>query len=334
MTTEPTPAPEGSSQVLAALERAGYDPETLFAPPPADGSSGADLGATMMQTAYEMSAPWLGALPWWVQSAADEILSRDQFGGAYGAGEQVVYLGSNEVTATTVDPANKFASETDGRPGDETTSTKVKPFAVTMTAAQNLPYGWDEQEVADAIERMKAAGLNVTDFEGLTQAWGMLVNRAAATYTQTDGERKLTPWDVLDLYKSEAVAAGTYVDPNRTETTTSRNVTEITEGQAWSAIQGTLSQMLGRDPSDQELRDFTYRMNRMAASNPSISTTITQYKDGSAVSSSTHTDPGYTAQDLAQDAYDTAQDDPEYAEYRGASYLFNAVQSALGPIGG
>ena len=117
-------------------------------------------------------------------------------------------------------------------------------------------------------------------------------------------------------------------------TTTSRNVTEVSEGEAWSTLQNTLSNLLGRDPNDQETRDFVYRMNQMAATNPSISKTVTQYKDGIGVSSSTHTDPGFTGADMAEDAYDGAQNDPDYAEYRAATTYFNSLMSALGPIGG
>ena len=92
--------------------------------------------------------------------------------------------------------------------------------------------------------------------------------------------------------------------------------------------------MLGRDPTDQEMRDFTYRMNQLAARNPSISKTITSYKNGEAVSQNTHTNPGFTAADMAQKAYDTAQSNPDYAEYQSATTYFNAALSALGPIGG
>jgi hypothetical protein len=116
--------------------------------------------------------------------------------------------------------------------------------------------------------------------------------------------------------------------------TVQRSVTEISEGEAWATLQNNLSNLLGRDPSDQETRDFVYRMNALAASNPAVSKTATRYKNGEAVSSSTHTDPGFTGADMAQEAYTGAQNNPDYAEYRSASYLFNAVLSALGPIGG
>lgn len=207
--------------------------------------------------------------------------------------------------------------------------------ARTMEQALNLPYLWDEEELASAMERFRAAGAEVDSFDDVVKMWSGLVNRASKMYTFSEGERKVTPWDVLDMYKSEAGdAAAGEPDPNRQETFTQKSVSTLSEGEAWSSLQNTLSNMLGRDPSDQELRDFTYRMNQLAAANPAISKTITQYKDGTAVSSqTTQTEAGFSAADVAMSAYEGAQSDPEYAEYQAASTYFNAAQSALGAIG-
>lgn len=114
----------------------------------------------------------------------------------------------------------------------------------------------------------------------------------------------------------------------------SRSISEITEGQAWASIQGNLQQMLGRDPTDQEVRDFMYRMNRLAAENPNITTTVQRYKDGELMSQTQRNDPGFTAADMAQEAYEQVQNDPEYAEYQAATTYFSALQQALGAIGG
>lgn len=121
---------------------------------------------------------------------------------------------------------------------------------------------------------------------------------------------------------------------NGTTTQVNRQITDFTEGQAWSVLQRTVSEMLGRDPSDQELRDFTYRMNQLAATNPAVSKTITRYKDGEQVGTRTHYDPGFTADDAAQAAYEDAQNNPHYAEYHGAADVFNWAMTALGEIGG
>lgn len=329
--TEPTPI---SPDLQALLSSSGIDINSLLTQQPAP-TSQADIASALLQSAMAVSKPYNQALPWWAQSLQGNLISEDQFGKVYQAKEGLVYLGTGgQRTVST--PANKFAEDMGG-PSTTTTLPANRDYAATVTQAMNLPYTWDEREVADAIQRLKSAGIQVDSFDmgsnSLVNVWGSLVNRAAQTYALTDGERKLTPWDVLDLYKNEADASG--IGPfSGSKTTVQRNVTEISEGEAWAQLQNNLSQMLGRDPSDQEMRDFTYRMNQLAARNPAISKTITQYKNGEAVSSSTHTDPGFTGADMAQEAYDSAQNDPEYAEYRGASLYFNALMSALGPIGG
>lgn len=316
-------------QLLAFLSASGLDPQSLLAPT-AQPTSQADIAAAALDAARAMSQPYSSTLPWWAQGLRDSLISQDQFPGAYSSGEGLVYLDTEKHTEPGA-PVNKFATDVGGDTGPGTTSSQ--DFALTVSQAEQLPYMWSNDEVISAIERLKAAGLQVDTFDDLVSAWSGLVDRAAKTYALTDGQRKLTPWDVLDIYKNEGEATGSGPFSGK-KTTVQRNVTEITEGEAWANIQNTLSSMLGRDPSDQETRDFTYRMNQLAAENPSISRTVTRYKNGEAVSSSTHTDPGFTSADVAQEAYDTAQDDPEYAEFRGASYLFNAAMSALGPLGG
>lgn len=276
-------------------------------------------------------------LPPWAQTVAPEVLSNPDFDPYLGVvsqqGDERVFMGARQYdmkTPTNHSPTNdEFVSggritDVEKTPGDDT---------LTLQQASNLPYTWDEEEVSEAMEKMKAAGMTVDSFDSLVDNWGALVYRAAMTYSLSEGKRKVSPWDVLDLYKDESKRLGTGPFTGD-KTMVSRNVTEITEGEAWSNIQSTLSQMLGRDPSDQETRDFTYRMNKLAARNPSISKTVTSYKAGEATGSSTHTDPGFTNADMAKEAYDTAQADPDYAEYQSATTYFNATLSALGPIGG
>lgn len=285
--------------------------------------------------------PYAGTLPSWAQNLPQQVYSSPDFDPYLGAvsqqGDERVFMGSQKMTvpAGPTAPANKFSTEfAPDQTQSDSSKTVKSDSTITALQAQNLPYTWDEAEVADAMKKMRAAGMNVTSFDDLVNAWGTLVNRAAMTYSMSEGAQKVTPWDVLDLYKSEAKASGALDTLNGSTTTTSRNVTDIDEGEAFATLQSNLSQLLGRDPSDQETRDYTYRMNQLAASNPSISKTVTDYKNGRATSSSTHTNPGFTSADMAQQAYDQAQNDPGYAEYHSASYLYNAALSALGPIGG
>lgn len=207
----------------------------------------------------------------------------------------------------------------------------------TLGAVINQPYLWAPDQVQSAIQRFQEAGFtNVVDFESMHAAWGGLVKRAGAMYSLSHGKKKVTPWDVLDMSKDERAAGGAGASSGGftgTHKMTNRTVTEISEGSAWSALKSTLSQMLGREPQDDEIRHFAYRMNSMAAKNPSISTTIAQYNDGKMTTSDTKTKPGFGADDVMQNAYEEAQSDPDYAEYQSATTYFNAALSALGSIG-
>lgn len=219
----------------------------------------------------------------------------------------------------------------------EDAARHAKPYGdktLTITQAMNLPFTWDEQEVLDAMERMRASGINVQTFDDLSSVWKSLVERASMSYAMSAGRNQVTPWDVLDLYKSEAKAAGAFTNyQHGRQVTTTRSVADITDGQAWTVLQETLSRMLGRDPTDQELRDYTYKMNQMAAANPTITKTIQKYRGGKVADTIQKTNAGFTSADMAMAAYEDAQSDPGYAEYQAATTYFNAAMSALGAIG-
>ncbi|MGZ4574080.1 MAG: hypothetical protein ACXVXY_03655 [Mycobacteriaceae bacterium] len=323
---------------------------------------GALLGSSMdvMGRYGSTGHDFKGVLPPWAQNLSPQILDNPNFDPYLGVvsqqGDERVFMGDKTIKvpspvsardmtnapAPVVGDPETYMNKGVGTPIHEKSKTKHEDKTLTSTQAMNLPYTWDDAEVKDVMKKMQESGIPVDSFDtgstSLVSVWGTLVNRAAMTYSMSEGQKKVTPWDVLDMYKSEAQAAGTYTNyvgyGDRTTTTVNRSVSTITDGEAWSVMQQTLSRMLGRDPSDQELRDYTYRMNQMAAANPSISKTITRYKNGEAVGSSTHTDTGFTASDMAQNAYDNAQSNPEYGAYQAASTYFNAALSALGPIGG
>lgn len=237
------------------------------------------------------------------------------------------------------DRANKVEAQLGNDPSQQTTAgtgdrKKKSDKTITRQQAVNLPLLWEEDQVQSAMKQMREAGINVTTFDQLTQVWGSLVDRASSMYSLSKGKRKVTPWDVLELSKREAVSAGNFTNyESGTKTTTAKSVTEIDEGDSWQVLQSTLSQLLGRDPTDQELRDYTYRMNSLAAKNPAITETITRFKAGEAVGSDQSTTGGFDAGDMAQEAYEDAQDDPDYGAYQAASTYFNAALGALGAIG-
>lgn len=246
---------------------------------------------------------------------------------------------ANRAANQRADQANKVERQLGEDPSQQAGPKKKRQEDTTATATQvkNQPYLWDQEEVSSALKKFRRAGIPVESFDDLVSAWGSLVDRAAMTYSLSEGAKKVTPWDVLDMYKSEAKAAGSYTNfqerMNGTHTSTSTSVSELTEGQAFTVLQGNLSQLLGRDPSDDEVKDYLHRMNSLAAANPSITQTVQRFKNGEVVSTNQHTDPGFTAQDMQMAAYKSAQADDEYGETQAATTYWNATMQALGALG-
>ena len=228
--------------------------------------------------------------------------------------------------------------------GTQRTETKQvhTDSTVTVQQAMNLPMGWSDKQVADTITKMQKAGFsNVKTFDQMMGVWGQLVQRASGMYAYSEGQNKVTPWDVLSMYGKEAVKTG-LVDKNgqaisplagTTHTSTTKTVSDVTQGDAWNALQQTLSQLLGRDPSQQEIRDFAYRMNSLAAKNPTVTKSVTTYNNQGDPNTTSSTHGGFSSSDVAEAAYNQAQNDPNYAEHQAATLYYNAAVSGLGAIG-
>jgi hypothetical protein len=337
MTKDPTPPPAANPGLTAAMGLTGQ----------AGLTSGTDVSSLLQTILYGAtgrqgvtSAPLTGFLPRWAQD-------NQQVAGLVAQGSVdpylpipndpstwQVYKGSGPAADPNAAKHNQLAHDYGDTPANAGTTGDT---TTTVGQMMNEPYLWSEDEVASAIKKFQKAGLtSVVDFDSMQKAWSGLVQRAGAMYSMSSGKNKVTPWDVLDIYKNEMSKAGT-TDPNApftgSRTTTQRNVSEISQGDAWAALKQTTTQLLGHDPSDQEVRDFAYRMNSLAAASPSISTTTTQYDKGQATNSNTTSKAGFNASDIQKSAYDQAQSDPDYAEFQSGSTYFNAALSALGQIG-
>lgn len=312
----------GSSvdQLLAqALSEAGVDPANPTA-------TVADPSSPITYAALSISQR-TAFLPAWARDLKVLGLGKEE-----DAPEMFVFMSDTHVPGTpgSFGTPRGFGATVEGTPEGDLTK------AQTVTRALNQPYLWDEEELDSAMKRMQDAGLDVKSFDDVNSVWQSLVERAAKTFTISEGEKKVTPWDVLDLIEREDESANGALreDENFTHVSTSKSVQDISEGEAWATLQSNLSRMLGRDPSDQEVRDFTHRMNSLAARNPAISKTISTYKDGRLTNSTTReVESGFTADDMMQDSYEQAQANPEYGAFQAASTYYNAAISALGAIG-
>lgn len=217
------------------------------------------------------------------------------------------------------------------------------PETITAGEAKELPYSWSQKHQRKWLDRLRdQTGVGDLGFDDAVDLWGSLIDRASKMFVGSKGKNLITPWDALDLYKDEGAFKGeggtgpgaSSATPafTGTKVTKHEDVNKISEGDAWSTMHSAVSSLLGRDPSEQEVRDFTYRMNHLAAEDPSITKTATTYKEGVATKSkSTVVEPGMTANDVASAAYEQSQNDPDYGAYQAASTYMNLLLQSLGP---
>lgn len=130
---------------------------------------------------------------------------------------------------------------------------------------------------------------------------------------------------------SEGIKPGSY-------TTTSTTTSIYDPQDVKSMVRDTITNALGRDPTQAEYEDFVGALNAAQHEDPTTSTTTATYKNvpGAGVQqtdSNTTTQQGIQQQGLSQLAYEKAQRQPGYAEWQAmgtyAPALFQALGSAV-----
>lgn len=142
-------------------------------------------------------------------------------------------------------------------------------------------------------------------------AFGDLLGDATRDRSASD-----MPWqNYLDLRAKDAKAATEAAGP---KTTTSRTVTNINATTAGAALRN----LIGRNPTQSELDQFTASYNELAAKSPQVQTTTTD-ADGN---QSTSTTGGVNPEEVARQA---AGENPEYASYQAVATFMPALEKAM-----
>jgi len=228
-----------------------------------------------------------------------------------------------------------------GIPGEEGQAASelgqdTQAESISVSAALNQPYLWSEEHTSDVMKKMRHAGLDVNTFDDMMGAWQMLVTRASRAFVLSKGKREVTPWDILSSVKKENVESGVLdKDGNIVQTQVQKSVNDVSDADAWSTLRTAMTAMLGRKPSDQEVRDFASRANAMAAKDPSVTkTTSVTNADTGHTETSSHTSGGFTDADATQMAVEDLEDTDEFAQVQSATTYMNALLGALGETAG
>lgn len=316
---QPTQAPErpvitGQSFLSQALDSAG-----LLGTSPAYGGSA---------PVYQYQKP---VFKW----SAPDLMGFDPTSGSItpDIADDKVYLGSHREDAGVPQPhmGNPRLSEAEGGPvaGDV-------PDTTTVGAAMNRPYLWSDKHVSDVMKKMREAGLKVETFDDMMGAWQMMVTRASRAFTLSKGKHEVDPWDILSSVKKENIDAGVLdKNGNVVQTSVQKSVNDVSDADAWATLRTSMTAMLGRKPSDQEVRDFASRANAMAANNPSVTTTTsTTNSETGHTTTDSNTKGGFTSSDAQQMAVNDLENTDEFAQVQSATTYMNALLGAMGETGG
>lgn len=245
-----------------------------------------------------------------------------------------VYMGHEKPThVTTYDPETGLPLVSGSTAAAE--STTMAPAFNNVTTVLAQPWTWDHKKQMETMRKMRAAGFtDVVDMDSMMSVWQTMVSRAAQTLQASGGKNLITPWDTLGLYKKEHKAAGMEFNHDGTVTKTAKrvDVADISSDDAWAAMKSQLQEMLGRNPTDAEVRDYMSRANALAAEHPTktTSTYTTDIASGD-TTTKTHEVQGFDASSMDRLAENMAEDAPDYEKTQAANYL-NGLLAILDPV--
>ena len=167
------------------------------------------------------------------------------------------------------------------------------------------------------------------DFDVLRGAWETAGQLASEMYARG---QKVSPRDALKIYAGSDRGSGAAGAPGPftgTRTFTSKAVDLTDPATAKAMVNSVLSQALGRAASEEDLQEFTGVLNSYERANPLSRTTTTEYVEDQAVSESSTTEGGVTAEGRQQVLMDEAMESEEFGAFQAASTYMNAFAQAI-----
>lgn len=228
-----------------------------------------------------------------------------------------------------------------------------KAAYMSTSEAENQFYHWDDQQVSKFRNALEVAGINVSkmDRQHLASRWAGLV-RTSEKYTAAG--KHISPWDVLNGNIRAAKkggysgvgggaggggsggSGGSLAGLPKEITKTSSAINYTDPNTARSIVNQTMQQMLGRNPTNAEIKKFTDALHSYEKSNPQVSKQQIDTATGMVVADKS-VNKQITQAGAAQMAQDETMKKKEYGSYQAATTYFNALRSMVnsgGPSGG
>lgn len=195
----------------------------------------------------------------------------------------------------------------------DTTKLQSQAYAYLddLMLSDPVAYGKIKQQMLDANLGLSATA---TPFE-IDNAWKAIVDKAAQYYNGAN-KKKMSPFDVLDMYSQEAAKAGAGSSSSTTY------ITQSSPADIQARYQAIGQQMIGQNPDASEAP--VGAVNAAEAANPSV---VTQDQATGTQTTSGGLDQGAIDKILT----DRAKQNPNYGAYQAVATYYPALKAILGP---
>lgn len=142
-----------------------------------------------------------------------------------------------------------------------------------VSADSVVNWMYDKKKSTEIFNRLVKMGFDVKNWGEAFEIWKQAVNHASDAYMSSNQRMKMSPWDMIEMMKpSKEEIAARVPSPWRglqyNQTSTQVDMADVSPETAKAMITQTLTQALGRGPSDQEIADFTARAAAIIHENP------------------------------------------------------------------
>lgn len=218
-----------------------------------------------------------------------------------------------------------------------------------------LPVTWDQNTLKQFVNKgilNKVPGFDTSmGMPEIQGAWQRLVD-ASTIFNAGSGEKKWTPWDVLDSYGGEGKSYGTVTKGDwvfdvatgerikyvgKTSRTSTQKKFDLSSPEDVKVLTGqVLRELLGRAPNDKELAQYKASINGYEKAHPTVTKTTEQLSPDLAsgsvdVTSQTSTTSGGVS-DAARASLvqDPTVDTKEFGKYQAATTYYDALLQMMG----
>lgn len=213
-------------------------------------------------------------------------------------------------------------------------SDKSADRYVTMTDAQQEFYRWSVSDRKAWGQYLLNLGLvtedESTDYATLQKEWLSAIDEAVNFHA---AGKQVNPWQAAALMAGAdnpgAAAKSKKAGFTGTKKTRDTRVDLTDPASAKALVNQVLSNQLGRNATDEEIRQFTSVLHNAENANPVVQDTTSTYVNGENTSSSSTSTGGMTEAGRQQVLSDVAMQKPEYGAYQSATVYYNALASAI-----